>query len=234
MTIHTGHNALTTASAGSPMSTLVDRMGSRIYTGRRRCLPIACTLALAMVSASAGAPVHGQAAPMSCGMPSAGTRWLAESYTATHTYGLGDDEWIESYGGLAAAGDSVFFYDQLGRRIVRERPRPTGRVTGTAWSFRMAAGAFSGWSTCRRCRRTPFLFRSGRCLRSERLPSTAVSLTSGAAKCSRNLRGRRFSRGGGVSSWIRTVTPGFGYGRKPATSSRSSSSLSPPGSPDAL
>lgn len=75
-------------------------------------------LAVAMVSASAGTPAHGQVAPMSCGVPAAETRWLADSYTATHTYGLGDDEWIESYGGLAATGDSVFLYDQLGPRIV--------------------------------------------------------------------------------------------------------------------
>jgi len=86
--------------------------------GCRRCLPVARTLAVAMVLASAGTPAHGQVAPMTCGVPAAETRWLAESYTATHTYGLGDDEWIESYGGLAAAGDSVFLYDQLGRRII--------------------------------------------------------------------------------------------------------------------
>ena len=86
--------------------------------GCRRCLPMARALAVAIGLASASAPAHGQVGPMSCGVPDAGTRWLADSYKATHTYGLGDNEWIESYGGLAAAGDSVFLYDQLGRRIV--------------------------------------------------------------------------------------------------------------------
>lgn len=84
----------------------------------KRCLAIARTLAVAMVPASAGMPAHGQVAPMSCGVSAGESRWLAESYKATHTYGLGDEEWIKSYGGLAAAGDSVFLYDQLARRIV--------------------------------------------------------------------------------------------------------------------
>ena len=56
---------------------------------------------------------------MSCGVSAPETRWLAESYTETHTYGLGrEEEWIGSYGGLAAAGDSLFLYDQRRPRIV--------------------------------------------------------------------------------------------------------------------
>jgi len=45
---------------------------------------------------------------------------LAESYRETNTYGLGgsEEDWIGSYGGLAAAGDSLFLYDQLRPRIV--------------------------------------------------------------------------------------------------------------------
>ena len=62
-------------------------------------------------------PASSQLAPVSCGVSAGQTRWLAESYTETHTYGLSDGSgsggWIASYGGLAAAGDSVFLYDQL-------------------------------------------------------------------------------------------------------------------------
>ena len=81
-------------------------------------LPIARTLAVATVLASASTPASGQVAPLSCEVSAGETRWLAESYNETHTYGLSEEEWIESYGGLAAAGDSVFLYDQLRRRIV--------------------------------------------------------------------------------------------------------------------
>ena len=275
------------------------------------CLAIARVLAVAMVLDPTSTPAHGQVAPMSCGVPAAETRWLAESYKATHTFGLGEDEWIESYGGLAAAGDSVFLYDQLARRIVHlsgeleerhafgregegpgefyapiplvwlndlfeghvafdgrqlvvydrlhlasfdpageyrwsarrpartfregvrfvspvdeeqmifgvdsldftsrrlqlwkvqrtdpyhhellwERPVPwrasddqvpilRSREAASHWARHRdcvvvsdGGGHFSGWSTCQRCRRTPFPFRSGRCRRSERSPSTAV------------------------------------------------------------
>lgn len=56
---------------------------------------------------------------MSCGASARETRWVAESYAGTHTYGLdGEEEWIGSYGGLAAAGDSLFLYDQQRPRIV--------------------------------------------------------------------------------------------------------------------
>ena len=80
-------------------------------------LPIARALAVATALACASAPAAGQVAPMSCGASAAETRWLAESYSETHTYGLGDEEWIGSYGGLDAAGDSLFLYDQLRPRI---------------------------------------------------------------------------------------------------------------------
>ena len=56
---------------------------------------------------------------MSCEARTGETRWLAESYSETHTYGLGDaEEWIASYGGLAATGDSLFFYDPVRPRVV--------------------------------------------------------------------------------------------------------------------
>ena len=56
---------------------------------------------------------------MTCRTSADETRWLAESYRETHSYGLGgEEEWIGSYGGLSAAGDSLFLYDQLRPRIV--------------------------------------------------------------------------------------------------------------------
>ena len=62
-------------------------------------------------------PASSQVAMGSCGVSAGETRWLAESYRETHTYGLSEGSrsggWIASYGGLAAAGDSVFLYDQL-------------------------------------------------------------------------------------------------------------------------
>ena len=76
---------------------------------------------LAAVAALAftGGPAQGQAAPLACMASADESAWLAESYRDTHTYGLGsEDEWIASYGGLAAAGDSLFLYDQLRPRIV--------------------------------------------------------------------------------------------------------------------
>lgn len=82
-------------------------------------LPIARTLAVATMLAFPCTPAAGQVAPQSCGVSVDQTRWLAESYRGTNTYGLGDEEeWIASYGGLAAAGDSLFLYDQLRPRIV--------------------------------------------------------------------------------------------------------------------
>ena len=68
--------------------------------------------------AYAGGSAQSQTAPLACMASSAESAWLAESYRDTHTYGLDDGEWIESYGGLAAVGDSLFFYDQWARRIV--------------------------------------------------------------------------------------------------------------------
>ena len=72
--------------------------------------------------ACASTPASAQVAPMSCGASARETRWPAESYNETHTYGLtggaGSDEWIGSYGGLAATGDSLFLYDQLRPGIV--------------------------------------------------------------------------------------------------------------------
>ena len=74
---------------------------------------------MATALACARTPAPGQLAPMSCGVSAGETRWLAESYRETHTYGLdGEEEWIGSYGGLAAAGDSLFLYDQLRPRMV--------------------------------------------------------------------------------------------------------------------
>lgn len=75
---------------------------------------LAAVAALAFTSG----PAHGQAAPLACMASADESAWLAESYRDTHTYGLDDGEWIESYGGLVAAGDSLFFYDQVARRIV--------------------------------------------------------------------------------------------------------------------
>jgi len=86
--------------------------------------PRSVTSALAVaaaVLACAGTPAAGQFAPMTCATSAAEeTRWLADSYRETHTYGLGgsEEEWIGSYGGLAASGDTLFFYDQLRPRIV--------------------------------------------------------------------------------------------------------------------
>ena len=74
---------------------------------------------LVAVLACVGTPAAGQIALTKCRASAAETRWLADSYRETHTYGLGsDEEWIGSYGGLAAAGDSLFLYDQLRPRIV--------------------------------------------------------------------------------------------------------------------
>lgn len=86
-------------------------MHSRSVTG---------TLAAATVLACAGRPAAGQSAPMTCAVSAAETRWLADSYRETHTYGLGgsEKEWIGSYGGLAASVDTLFFYDQSRPRIV--------------------------------------------------------------------------------------------------------------------
>lgn len=48
-----------------------------------------------------------------CGARAGGSRWLVDSYQITHTYGIDDpDEWVASYGGLDAVGDTVFLYDQ--------------------------------------------------------------------------------------------------------------------------
>ena len=62
-------------------------------------------------------PASSQVAPGPCGVSASETRWLAESYRETHTYGLSggsrSEGWIASYGGLAAAGDTLFLYDQL-------------------------------------------------------------------------------------------------------------------------
>lgn len=60
--------------------------------------------ALAAALAFASMPAQAQVAPISCAMSAGETRWLAESYRATHTYGLGDGEWIDSYGGLGRDG----------------------------------------------------------------------------------------------------------------------------------
>ena len=77
-------------------------------------------MAAALVCASSAA--SGQAASVACGVSAVETRWLAEAYSGTHTYGLsggaGSEEWIGSYGGLAAAGDSLFLYDQLRPGII--------------------------------------------------------------------------------------------------------------------
>ncbi len=75
-------------------------------------------LALVAALACAGTPVAGQVAPTTCRTSADDSRWLAESYRETHTYGLGEDEWIASYGGLTASGDTLFFYDQMRPRIV--------------------------------------------------------------------------------------------------------------------
>ncbi len=76
-------------------------------------------MAMAVLLACASTPAAGQPAPMSCAASTDETRWLADSYRETHTYGLGgEEEWIGSYGGLTAAGDSLFLYDQLRPRIV--------------------------------------------------------------------------------------------------------------------
>ena len=80
---------------------------------------VARALVVASALACPGTPGHGQVPPVSCGVFAADTRWLAESYRETDTYGVGsEEEWITSYGGLAARGDSVFFYDHVWPRIV--------------------------------------------------------------------------------------------------------------------
>ncbi len=76
------------------------------------------TVVLAAALGCAAAPVSGQVMPTTCGTSAGETRWLAESYRETHTYGLGEEEWIASYGGLVASGDTLFLYDQLRPRIV--------------------------------------------------------------------------------------------------------------------
>lgn len=80
---------------------------------------VARALVVASALACPGTPGQGQIRPVSCGVFAADTRWLAESYRETDMYGVGsEEEWIISYGGLAARGDSVFFYDHLWPRIV--------------------------------------------------------------------------------------------------------------------
>ncbi len=75
-------------------------------------------VALAATLAFASGPAQGQTAPFACMASADESDWLAESYRDTHTYGLGDEEeWIQSYGGLAAAGESLFFYDPLRPRV---------------------------------------------------------------------------------------------------------------------
>lgn len=76
------------------------------------------TVVLATALGCAASPVAGQVMPAACGTSAGETRWLAESYRETHTYGLGEEEWIASYGGLVASGDTLFLYDQLRPRIV--------------------------------------------------------------------------------------------------------------------
>lgn len=57
--------------------------------------------------------------PTSCGVSASETRWVAQSYSETHWYGeSAEEQWIGSYGGLVAAGDSLFLYDQLRPRVV--------------------------------------------------------------------------------------------------------------------
>ena len=85
--------------------------------GDRRA--VARWLGIATAVACVSTPAAGQTLPVACGTSVDETRWLAESYHETHTYGLGgEEEWIGSYGGLAVAGDSLFLYDQLRPRIV--------------------------------------------------------------------------------------------------------------------
>ena len=80
---------------------------------------VARPLVAAVALASASTPAVGQAAPMSCLVSAPESRWLAESYRETHSYGLdGEEEWIGSYGALVSSGDSLFLYDQLRPRIV--------------------------------------------------------------------------------------------------------------------
>ena len=76
------------------------------------------TAVLATALGCAASPVAGQVMPAACGTSADETRWLAESYRETHTYGLAEEEWIASYGGLVASGDTLFLYDQLRPRIV--------------------------------------------------------------------------------------------------------------------
>ena len=75
-------------------------------------------LVVVAAMACAGTSAAGQDTPAACRTAAGETRWLAESYRETHTYGLGEDEWIASYGGLVASGDTLFLYDQLRPRIV--------------------------------------------------------------------------------------------------------------------
>ena len=87
-------------------------------TAAARKLGVSRKQLLAAALAFASTPVQAQAPPLSCMASADESPWVAESYSETHTYGLDDGEWIESYGGLAAAGDSLFLYDRLRPRIV--------------------------------------------------------------------------------------------------------------------
>ena len=87
-------------------------------TAAARKLGVSRKQLLAAALAFASTPVQAQAPPLACMASADESPWLAESYRDTHTYGLDEGEWIESYGGLAATGDSLFFYDQWARRIV--------------------------------------------------------------------------------------------------------------------
>ena len=80
---------------------------------------VARAVTVAAALAVASTPVAAQIAPQSCGVSAPESRWLADSYHETHSYGLGgEEEWIGSYGGLVSSGDSLFLYDQLRPRIV--------------------------------------------------------------------------------------------------------------------
>lgn len=123
-------NATTSARTGFgvvpvPRRFQSSRLGSIVRgrndstSARKDRLSIVPTLAVVTALGFPSPLAAGQVAPMSCGVSARETRWLAESYAETHTYGLsGEEEWIGSYGGLAASGDSLFLYDQLRPRIV--------------------------------------------------------------------------------------------------------------------
>ena len=121
-----------------------------------------CLLAAAVVAVGS-LPAVGQSLPEACAGSANGTRWLAASYTETHSYGLGgsEEDWIGSYGGLAAAGDTLFLYDQLRPRIVHlsgdleqrhafgrhgEGPGETNQPVPIVWMDDVAEGhvAFDG------------------------------------------------------------------------------------------